>query len=123
MRQPRPGLTITAVKFMLPTPIAGQTMQANINSVDDQSRPALARGVRIINDPITASPVLLFPEGVMDLDETTLDILRRCSGQSTVASIVESLVEEYDIDRATARADVCECLDQLRQRMLVAFVA
>jgi len=98
-------------------------MQANAKSIDEQTRPALARGVRIIDDPITGKPVLLFPEGVMDLDETMHDILKRCSGQSTVASIVDSLVEEYDADPATVRADVCECLAELRQRMLVVFIS
>lgn len=83
----------------------------------------MARGVRLASDPITGNPVLLFPEGVMDLEETTHDILKRCTGESTVECIVQSLVEEYDVDIATVRADVCECLGQLRQRMLVAFAS
>jgi coenzyme PQQ biosynthesis protein PqqD len=89
-------------------------------SLDAQSRPALARGVRLRNDPITGEPVLLFPEGVLPLDAATHDILIRCSGQATVASIILSLAEEYETDPGTVRADVCECLAQLRQRMLVA---
>jgi len=84
------------------------------------SRPALARGVRLRNDPITGEPVLLFPEGVLPLDAATHDILLRCSCEATVAAIVLSLAEEYETDPATVRADVCECLTQLRQRMLVA---
>ena len=51
--------------------------------MDQQSRPALARGVRLRNDPITGEPVLLFPEGVLPLDDTTHDIVSRCSGEST----------------------------------------
>jgi coenzyme PQQ biosynthesis protein PqqD len=64
---------------------------------------------------------LLFPEGVIPLDSTTHDIVSRCSGESTLQSIILSLAEEYEIDHATVRADVCECLAQLRQRMLIAF--
>ncbi|HUD84293.1 MAG TPA: pyrroloquinoline quinone biosynthesis peptide chaperone PqqD [Candidatus Saccharimonadales bacterium] len=89
-------------------------------SMDQQSRPALARGVRLRNDPITGEPVLLFPEGVLPLDATTHDIISRCSGESTVESIILSLADEYEIDHGTVRRDVCECLEQLRQRMLVA---
>ena len=89
-------------------------------SMDQQSRPALARGVRLRNDPITGEPVLLFPEGVLPLDATTHDIISRCSGESTVESIILSMADEYDIDHGTVRRDVCECLEQLRQRMLVA---
>jgi pyrroloquinoline quinone biosynthesis protein D len=88
-------------------------------AMDQQSRPALARGVRMRNDPITGEPILLFPEGVLPLDEVTYDILNRCSGESTLGSIILSLADEYEADADTLRRDVCECLDQLRQRMLV----
>ena len=88
--------------------------------MDLQSRPALARGVRLRNDPITGEPVLLFPEGVLPLDASTHDIIARCSGEATVEYIVLSLAREYDADPGTLRLDVCECLAQLRQRMLVA---
>ena len=88
--------------------------------MDQQSRPALARGVRLRNDPITGEPILLYPEGVLPLDATTHDIISRCSGEATLESIILSLAEEYEVDDATVRLDVCECLAQLRQRMLVA---
>jgi pyrroloquinoline quinone biosynthesis protein D len=90
-------------------------------SLDEQSRPALARGVRLRNDPLTDEPLLLFPEGALPLDEITHDILLRCSGKATLAAIIQSLAEEYETDEDTVRSDVCECLDQLRQRMLIAF--
>ncbi len=88
--------------------------------IDQHSRPVLARGVRVRTDPINGEPVLLFPEGVLPLDATTHDIISRCSGESTVESIVLSLVNEYEADHDTVRQDVCECLEQLRRRMLVA---
>jgi pyrroloquinoline quinone biosynthesis protein D len=91
-----------------------------MTAIDMQSRPSLARGVRLRNDPITGEPILLYPEGVLPLDDATHDIITRCSGESTVESIVSALVEEYDADRDTLTSDVRECLDQLRQRMLVA---
>jgi pyrroloquinoline quinone biosynthesis protein D len=92
-----------------------------MTSMDEQSRPRLARGVRLRNDPITAEPLLLFPEGVLPLDEITHDILRHCSGEETLQSIIRSLADEYEMDQQTVRSDVCECLLQLRQRMLIAF--
>jgi coenzyme PQQ biosynthesis protein PqqD len=82
--------------------------------------PALARGVRLKDDPITGDPILLFPEGILPLDDATHDIISRCSGEMTVESMVLSLADEYDIDADTLRRDVCECLEQLRERMLVA---
>jgi coenzyme PQQ biosynthesis protein PqqD len=84
-----------------------------------QSRPALARGVRLWIDPINGGPVLLFPEGVLPLDDATHDIVSRCSGQATLEGIVASLAEEYEADCATLLNDVCECLAQLREEMLI----
>jgi pyrroloquinoline quinone biosynthesis protein D len=88
--------------------------------MDQQSRPTLARGVRLKDDPISGEPILLYPEGVIPLDATTHDILSRCSGESTLEKIILSLADEYDADQDTVRQDVCECLEQLRQRMLIA---
>jgi len=90
-----------------------------MSPLDEQCHPGLARGVRLRNDPITGAPILLFPEGVLPLDDTTHDILRRCTGQVTLESIILSLAEEYEVDQGTLRQDVCECLAQLRQQMLI----
>jgi pyrroloquinoline quinone biosynthesis protein D len=92
-----------------------------MTQMDDQSHPKLARGVRLRNDPISGEPVLLFPEGVLPVDETMHDILRRCNGDFTLASIIRELAEEYDVDPQTVRQDVSECLTQLREQMLIAF--
>lgn len=91
-----------------------------MNSLDEQSRPALGRGVRLRNDPITGEPLLLYPEGVLPLDATTHDILTRCTGENTLDSIVCSLADEYEADSETLRSDVYECLEQLQRQMLVA---
>jgi pyrroloquinoline quinone biosynthesis protein D len=90
-------------------------------ALNEQSRPRLARGVRLRNDPITGEPLLLFPEGIFPLDDIAHDVLRRCSGDVPLKSIIDSLCEEYETDRDTVRADVCECLAQLRQQMLITF--
>ena len=92
-----------------------------MTSLDQQSRPTLARGVRLRLDPITGEPVLLFPEGFLPLDDIMHDILRRCTGEATLESIISTLVEEYEIAQGTAEADVCECLLHLQQRILISF--
>jgi pyrroloquinoline quinone biosynthesis protein D len=90
-------------------------------SIDGQCQPMLARGVRLRDDPLTGEPILLFPEGVLPLDEITHDIVCRCSGEATLDSIILSLADEYEMDCDTIRLDVSECLVHLRQRMLIAF--
>jgi coenzyme PQQ biosynthesis protein PqqD len=84
-----------------------------------QSRPALARGVRLRTDPINGDPVLLFPEGILPLEATTHAIVSRCTGKETLGDIVASLAEEYEVDAATLLNDVQECLEELREEMLV----
>jgi pyrroloquinoline quinone biosynthesis protein D len=86
----------------------------------DESRPILARGVRLRADPLTGEPLLLFPEGILPLDASTHDILLRCTGELTLGGIVLALSEEYEAEPDVLRADVVECLTQLRQEMLVA---
>jgi coenzyme PQQ biosynthesis protein PqqD len=88
---------------------------------DEQSRPGLARGVRLQTDVKTGEPVLLFPEGVLYLSPTAQDILSRCNGDQTISSILSWLAGEYDIDQDTLRQDVLDCLNDLYQRKLVVF--
>ena len=84
----------------------------------DEARPQLARGVRLQIDDATGKGVLLFPEGIMELNETAQDILTRCDGRK-LSEIVHALAEEYDVDLATINADVNETLADLQHRKLV----
>jgi pyrroloquinoline quinone biosynthesis protein D len=90
-----------------------------ISAMTDESRPVLARGVRLRADPLTGEPLLLYPEGFLPLDATTHDILIRCDGDLTLAGIALALSEEFEAQPDELRADVVECLTQLRQEMLV----
>jgi pyrroloquinoline quinone biosynthesis protein D len=82
------------------------------------TRPKLARGVRLQTDPKTGNSVLLFPEGILELNETAQEILTRCDGR-TVSEIIQALTEDYDIDREMLAADVRETLADLQRRRLI----
>jgi pyrroloquinoline quinone biosynthesis protein D len=84
----------------------------------DDARPRLARGVRLQIDGTTGKSVLLFPEGIVELNETAQEILTRCDGR-TLSSIAGALAEEYEIDLATLAADVREIVADLQRRKLV----
>jgi pyrroloquinoline quinone biosynthesis protein D len=92
-----------------------------VSSFDLNLRPALAPHVRLKIDPVEGEPVLLFPEGLLVLNETAHEIVRRCDGQITIAKLLRQLAEEFEVDDGTLRADVLENLDQLRQRNLLVF--
>ena len=86
--------------------------------IADDARPRLARGVRLQIDSTTGKSVLLFPEGIVELNETAQEILTRCDGRS-LSDIARALAEEYDVDRATLVADAREVLADLQRRKLV----
>ena len=87
-------------------------------AIGDSAQPKLARGVRLQTDSKTGNRVLLFPEGVLELNETAQDILTRCDGR-TVNEIIQALAEEYDVDAQMLAADVRETLADLQQRKLI----
>jgi len=89
-------------------------------TISDAARPRLAKGVRLQTDSTTGKNVLLFPEGIVELNETAHEILSRCDGR-TLSEIVGELAEDYDADVAALAADVRETLAGLQQRKLIEF--
>ena len=86
--------------------------------IADAAQPRLAKAVRLQSDSATGKSVLLFPEGVVELNETAHEILTRCDGR-TVSEIVRALAEEYDADLAALATDVRDTLADLQQRRLI----
>jgi pyrroloquinoline quinone biosynthesis protein D len=89
-----------------------------MTAISDAAQPRLAKGVRLQSDSATGKTVLLFPEGVVELNETAHEILTRCDGR-TVSEIMQALAEEYDADLAALATDVRETLADLQQRRLI----
>ena len=87
-------------------------------TIAGSAQPRLARGVRLQTDSKTGNSVLLFPEGVLELNETAQDIVSRCDGR-TVSEIIQTLAEEYEIDTKLLAADVREILSDLQRRKLI----
>jgi len=88
--------------------------------IPDHAQPRLAGGVRLEIDAITGKGVLLFPEGILELNETAQDIITRCDGH-TLREIVLGLAQEYDADLEILGVDVRETLADLERRKLVEF--
>jgi pyrroloquinoline quinone biosynthesis protein D len=88
--------------------------------IADDAQPRLARGVRMQIDPATGKGVLLFPEGILELNETAQEIIIRCDGR-TLREIVLGLGQEYEADPEILAADVRETLADLQRRKLVEF--
>ncbi len=87
-------------------------------TISNSARPSLTKGVRLQTDSATGKNVLLYPEGIIELNETACEILSHCDGR-TLGEIVAALAEEYDADPAALAADVRETLADLQRRSLI----
>jgi coenzyme PQQ biosynthesis protein PqqD len=86
--------------------------------ISDAACPRLAPGVRYQTDGTTGKAVLLFPEGILELNETAQEIVARCDGR-TLAEIKRDLAKAYDVDLGTLATDVRQTLSELQKRKLV----
>lgn len=59
------------------------------------SRPRVASGFRLQWEPAQQCHVLLYPEGMVKLNQSAGEILKRCDGASDVATIVTQLEEAF----------------------------
>lgn len=80
------------------------------------SRPRLRRGVRLGYDKVRARHVMMYPEGVLVLNETAAEVVRRCDGTATVAEITVALSNHY---RGVRDADVLDVLGRLADRRMI----
>jgi pyrroloquinoline quinone biosynthesis protein D len=89
-------------------------------TISDSARPNLTKGVRLQIDSTTGKTVLLYPEGIVELNETAHEILSRCDGR-TLREIVCELAEEYEGEPEALDADVRDTLSGLERRNLIEF--
>jgi pyrroloquinoline quinone biosynthesis protein D len=67
--------------------------------------------------------VLLYPEGVLRLNETGAEILGLCDGHRSVDEIITVLAETYGLPAQDVDGDVIDFLRLLQARRLVRFAA
>jgi pyrroloquinoline quinone biosynthesis protein D len=65
------------------------------NSIDDASIPAIDRRFRLQWEPAQNAHVLLYPEGMIKLNGSAGEILKRCDGKATVGDITASLEQSF----------------------------
>ncbi|GAC1526599.1 MAG: pyrroloquinoline quinone biosynthesis peptide chaperone PqqD [Ramlibacter sp.] len=91
-----------------------------MSAVTTDQRPRVARGFRLQWEPAQQAHVLLYPEGMIKLNESAGEILKRCDGERDVNSIVA------DIERAFGASglerDVLAFLDIAQTQHWVDFV-
>jgi pyrroloquinoline quinone biosynthesis protein D len=83
-----------------------------------QARPRFGKGVKLRDDR-DGSAMLLVPEGALVLNASAAAALRLVDGDRTLAEIVASVVEEFDVTHDQAREELGALFDRLEQRGFV----
>lgn len=87
--------------------------------LDPSARPTLPRGVRLKHDELRGGWVLLAPERLLKLDAVSVEVLKRCTGNTALAAIVDDLASAFDAPRERIAADVDAMLAGLVAKRLV----
>ena len=61
-----------------------------------ESKPRVGPGFRLQWEPVQDRHVLLYPEGMVQLNGSAGEIMKRCDGERSVAAIVADLERAFD---------------------------
>jgi pyrroloquinoline quinone biosynthesis protein D len=64
-------------------------------TIDTAARPSLDRRFRLQWEPAQNAHVLLYPEGMIKLNNSAGEILKRCDGMTSIAAITEDLERAF----------------------------
>ncbi len=77
-------------------------------------KPSLAPGYRMQWEPAQDCHVLLYPEGMVQLNDTASAILAFCNGERTILRLIADLENEFEAEGL--RKDVLEFLHIAHER-------
>ena len=84
-----------------------------------QLKPKLAPKAKLRLDQKTGKYILLYPEKGLLLNPTGAAILKLCTGEQTLASIIAALTLEFQSDQVKVQAEVLAFLHSLLSRGLI----
>jgi len=87
--------------------------------IPPDARPRLPRGVRLTHNEAQGGWVLLAPERIFKADAIAAEILKRCTGEATLAAIVDDLTATFNAPRERIHADVTKILSGLAEKKLL----
>jgi pyrroloquinoline quinone biosynthesis protein D len=88
-------------------------------TISPDSRPKLARGVRLTHSEAHGGFVLLAPERLFKADAIAVEIVKRCTGEATVDEIVDDLAKTFNAPRDRIMTDVSAMLGGLAEKQLI----
>jgi pyrroloquinoline quinone biosynthesis protein D len=75
---------------------AESNVQPVANEVSLASKPVVGRGFRLQWEPAQNAHVLLYPEGMVKLNGSAGEIMKRCDGARPVSAIIEDLQQVFN---------------------------
>ena len=84
------------------------------HALSRQARPKLNRMFRLQWEEVQQGYVLLYPEGMVQLNASAAEIVRRCHGQTTVDALVEDI--EAAFAQSNLRSQIVQLLAQAYAR-------
>jgi pyrroloquinoline quinone biosynthesis protein D len=88
-------------------------------AIPSDAKPRLPRGVRLTHNEAQGGWVLLAPERVFKADPIAVEILKRCTGEATLAEIVDDLAATFNAPRDRILIDVTALLRGLADKKLL----
>jgi pyrroloquinoline quinone biosynthesis protein D len=86
--------------------------------MSEEWHPRLPRGVRLRHDRVRERWVLLAPERIFEIDETGVEILKRCDGRS-IGALLSDLATAYGAEIADISEDVRSFLTDFAQKRII----
>ena len=66
-----------------------------MTTVSTDTVPRIGSGFRLQWEPVQNCHVLLYPEGMVKLNQSSGEIIKRCDGQRSVAGITDELEQTF----------------------------
>jgi len=88
-------------------------------AIAPDAKPRLPRGVRLTNSEAQGGWVLLAPERIFKADAIAVEILKRCTGETTFEAIVDDLARTFNAPRERIHTDVSKLLTGLAEKKLL----
>jgi len=88
-------------------------------TLSPDARPALARGVRLVEDRVRGGHQLLAPERALTPSKVAVEILGLCDGKRSFGALVDELASRFDADRALIESEAGAFLEELAGKGMV----
>jgi pyrroloquinoline quinone biosynthesis protein D len=68
-----------------------------MSAVAADAKPHIGRGLRLQWEPAQGAHVLLYPEGMVKLNQSAGEIMRRCDGERMITEIIADLERTFGV--------------------------